>query len=92
MTDLGKLTYFLGMKLLETSKGLMLHQPKYATEILRKFEMLDCNSSVTPADTRLKLEVDESSETVDSTMFRQLIGSLRYFCQTRSDISYAVGY
>ncbi|GAU37412.1 hypothetical protein TSUD_361170 [Trifolium subterraneum] len=48
--------------------------------------------AVIPADTRLKLEVDGSSETVDSTMFRQLLGSLRYLCQTRPDISYAVGY
>ncbi|GAU49921.1 hypothetical protein TSUD_180390 [Trifolium subterraneum] len=92
MTDLGKLTYFMGMKLQQTTKGVILHQEKYATEILKKFEMLDCNSAVIPADTRLKLEVDGSSETVDSTMFRQLIGSLRYLCQTRSDISYAVGY
>ncbi|KAK2353501.1 putative mitochondrial protein [Trifolium repens] len=92
MTDLGKLTYFLGMELLETPKGMILHQAKYATEILRKFEMLDCNSSVTPADTRAKIEEDTSSDAVDSTMFRQLIGSLRYLCQTRPDISYAVGY
>jgi hypothetical protein len=92
MTDLGKLTYFLGMELLETPKGMILHQAKYATEILRKFEMLDCNSSVTPADTRAKIEEDASSDAVDSTMFRQLIGSLRYLCQTRPDISYAVGY
>ncbi|GAU46952.1 hypothetical protein TSUD_281870 [Trifolium subterraneum] len=92
MTDLGKLTYILGMELLATPKGMILHQAKYATEILKKFEMLDCNSSVTLADTRLKLEVEENSDTVDSTMFRQLIGSLRYLCQTRPDISYAVGY
>jgi hypothetical protein len=92
MTDLGKLTYFLGMELLETPKGMILHQAKYATEILRKFEMLDCNSSVTPADTRAKIEEDTGSDAVDSTMFRQLIGSLRYLCQTRPDISYAVGY
>ncbi|GAU36721.1 hypothetical protein TSUD_318190 [Trifolium subterraneum] len=78
MTDLGKLTYFLGMELLETPKGVILHQVKYATEILKKFEMLDCNSAVIPADTRLKLEVDGSSETVDSTVAvifgRQAIG------------------
>ncbi|WJX32793.1 hypothetical protein P8452_21078 [Trifolium repens] len=92
MTDLGKLTYFLGMELLETPKGMILQQAKYATEILRKFEMLDCNSSVTPADTRAKIEEDTGSDAVDSTMFRQLIGSLRYLCQTRPDISYAVGY
>jgi hypothetical protein len=80
------------MELLETPKRMILHQPKYATEILRKFEMLDCISSVTPADTRAKIEEDASGDAVDSTMFRQLIGSLRYLCQTRPDISYAVGY
>ncbi|KAK2392639.1 putative mitochondrial protein [Trifolium repens] len=92
MTDLGKLTYFLGMELLETSGGIVLHQAKYAKEILRKFEMVDCNSSVTPADTKVKIEDDDTSEAVDSTMFRQLVGSLRYLCQSRPDISYAVGY
>jgi hypothetical protein len=71
---------------------MILHQTKYATEILRKFEMLDCNSSVTPADTRVKIEEDLSGDEVDSTMFRQLIGSLRYLCQTRPNISYALGY
>ncbi|KAK2403542.1 putative mitochondrial protein [Trifolium repens] len=92
MTDLGKLTYFLGMELLKTSGGIVLHQAKYAKEILRKFEMVDCNSSVTPADTKVKIEDDDTSEAVDSTMFRQLVGSLRYLCQSRPDISYAVGY
>ncbi|GAU13535.1 hypothetical protein TSUD_346390 [Trifolium subterraneum] len=61
MTNLGKLTYFLGMELLATPKGTILHQAKYATEILKKFEMLDCNSSVIPADTRLKLEIYEQA-------------------------------
>ncbi|KAK2404675.1 putative mitochondrial protein [Trifolium repens] len=92
MTDLGKLTYFLGMELLETSGGIVLHQAKYAKEILRKFEMVDCNSSVTPADTKVMIEDDDTSEAIDSTMFRQLVGSLRYLCQSRPDISYAVGY
>jgi len=36
MTDLGKLAYFLGMEIIRTSKGLILHQTKYATEILNK--------------------------------------------------------
>jgi len=43
MTDLGKLSYFLGMEILITSKRLILHQTKYAIEILKKFNMLDCN-------------------------------------------------
>jgi len=91
MTDLGKLAYFLGMEYLRASKGLILHQTKYAAEILKKFNMLDCNSSITPADANIRNEVTEEDEGVDPTMFRMLIGSLRYLCQTRPDISYSVG-
>lgn len=31
MTDLGKLAYFLGIKFMETSRALVMHQEKYAT-------------------------------------------------------------
>lgn len=47
MIGLGKLAYFLGIEILRTSKGLILHQTKYATEILKRFNMLDCNSATT---------------------------------------------
>jgi hypothetical protein len=90
MTDLGKLAYFLGMEIFITSKGLILHQTKYATEILKKFSMLDCNSSITPSDANIKNEITEEDEGVDSTMFRRLIGSLRYLCQSKPDINYSV--
>ena len=34
---------------------------KYAVEILRRFDMLDCKAMDTPMDTNLKLLYDESS-------------------------------
>jgi hypothetical protein len=71
---------------------MVLHQAKYASEILKKFEMLECNPSITPTDTKLKIEDDDTSEAVDSTMYRQLVSSLRYICQSMIDISYIVGY
>jgi len=53
--------------------------------------MLDCNSSIAPADANIRNEVTKEDEGVDPTMFRRLIGSLRYLCQSRLDISYSVG-
>jgi len=91
MTNLGKLAYFLGMENIRTSKGLILYQTKYATEIPKKFNMLDCNSSITPSDANIRNEVKEDDESIDPTMFRRLVGSLRYLCQSRLDISYSVG-
>lgn len=40
MTDLGYLSYFLGMEFTRTSEGLFLHQSKYATDLLKRFRML----------------------------------------------------
>ena len=37
MNDLGEMSYFLGMKIKQTSKGIFISQRKYAGEILKKF-------------------------------------------------------
>ena len=36
----------------------MMHQRKYAGEILKRFEMEECNSTSTPAEPRLQLSKD----------------------------------
>jgi hypothetical protein len=52
--------------------------------------MMDCKSMPTPMVTNLKLLSDTSSETVDATMYRQMIGSLMYLTNTRPDICFVV--
>ncbi|XP_050876043.1 secreted RxLR effector protein 161-like [Lathyrus oleraceus] len=89
MTDLGNMVYFLGMKIMYYEKGIILHQLKYELELLKRFELLSCKVIVTPADANQKLDSD--GDDVDAAMFKQLIGSLRYLCNTRLDIFYAVG-
>ena len=42
-------------------------QEKYAVEILKRFDMLDCKAMATPMDTNLKLLSNESSKLVDVT-------------------------
>ena len=44
----------------------------------------------TPMDSNLKLLADDSSELVDVTHYRQIIGSLRYLTNTRLDICFVV--
>lgn len=73
MTDLGKHAYFMGMEILRTSKGLILHQTNYSTEILEKFNMMACNSATTPADINKRNELTSKEEIVDLTLFTKLI-------------------
>ena len=50
--------------------------------------MMDCMN--TPMASNMKLLSDASSETVDATMYRQMIGSLMYLKNTRPDIFFAM--
>nr|GFC87480.1 retrovirus-related Pol polyprotein from transposon TNT 1-94 [Tanacetum cinerariifolium] len=45
MTDLGKMRYFLGVEVFQTSAGIHVSQQRYAIEILTRFNMLDSNCS-----------------------------------------------
>jgi hypothetical protein len=51
-----------------------------------------CNLCATPMGPRLKLSKVSSAPPVDYTLYRSLIGSLRYLVNTKPDIAYSVGY
>lgn len=42
MTDIGELSFFLGMKFVKLKNGMVMHHQKYIGELLEKFEMESC--------------------------------------------------
>jgi len=90
MIDLGKLSHFLGLEFNQVQNGVSMHQNRYAHEVLKRFGMLNCNPSSTPAEPGLKLEKDPKEELVGATKFIQLVGSLRYLCNSRPNICFVV--
>ena len=68
--------------------GIFLGRGKYAVEILKRFRMMECMA--TPMASNLKLLSDDSSDPIDATMYRQMIGSLMYLMNMRPDICFAV--
>ena len=78
MSDLGDLSYFLGIEFAYTSRGILLHQKRYALEILKRFRMDNCNAATTPVEANLKPEVNNKEKEVDATLYKQMIGCLRF--------------
>nr|GEU39765.1 hypothetical protein [Tanacetum cinerariifolium] len=62
---------------------------EYATEILERAQILNCNPCRTPDDTEKKLGPEESPVT-DPTSYHSLAEALQYLTFTRPDLSYAV--
>jgi hypothetical protein len=90
MKDLGLMHYFLGLKFWQIPEKIFLNQGKYAVEILKRFNMLECKSMNTPMETKLKILVDTSLELVDATLYRKIIESLMYMMNTMPDKCFTV--
>ncbi|RDX63927.1 hypothetical protein CR513_57581, partial [Mucuna pruriens] len=84
MTDLGEMTYFLGIEINQKNGE------KYVKEILKKFRMDECKSVDTPMCQKEKLSKKNEAEPVDETFYRSLVGCLMYLTTTRPDILHSI--
>jgi hypothetical protein len=91
MSDLGLLSYYLGIEVKQNSGEISLCQSAYAVKLLDKCGMADCNAVQVPMDQRHKLSKISSNPPVDTTTYRSIVGSLRYLVHTRPDLAYSVG-
>ena len=90
MIDMGRLHYFLGLKVDNNKHGIFLSQRQYAADIISWAGMTDCKPLSTPADVNTKLAADEGERITEPTQYRSLAGELQYLTFTRPDITYAV--
>lgn len=71
--------------------GIFISQKKYANELLERFEMSQCTSVKNRIVFGSRLVKDEGVTKVNSTIYKQMVGSLRYLTVTRPDLMYVVG-
>ena len=90
MKDLGPLTYFLGLEVHQSEKGLVLDQHKYTLDLIDMAGLSHSTPVDTPLEVNLKLTQDSGDLLPDPTFYRQLVGSLIYLTNTRLDTAYAV--
>lgn len=90
LSDLGTLSYFLGLEASFSSDGLCLSQPKYIIDLLHRHHMTDCKPCTTPVCAKTQLSLHNGDLLPDAAEYHQLVGSLQYLTFTRPDIAYAV--
>ena len=91
MSDLGKLTYYLGIEVHQYGECIVLKQDQYAQKILEETGMGNCNSTHIPMDMNVKLSKSPKEKSINETEYRRSIGCLRYLLHTRPDLSFSVG-
>ena len=91
MTDLGLLYYFLGLEVKQGEGDVFVSQKKYASNIFKRFVLVNCKSAATPMNMNEKLQQKDGTRQAKARSFRSLVGGLIYLAHTRLDISYFVG-
>jgi hypothetical protein len=67
MSDLGPLSYFLGIEVLKTRKGFYLSQSKYIQQLLHRSGITDTHTPATPMDIHLQLRPTDGTPLEDSS-------------------------
>ncbi|GJR98525.1 pentatricopeptide repeat-containing protein [Tanacetum coccineum] len=76
MSMMGELNFFLGLQIKQMEDGIFFNQSKYIKEMLKKFGLEDFKPMKTPMSSDTKLTKDEECESVDSTKYRGMIGTM----------------
>ncbi|GJS55864.1 retrovirus-related pol polyprotein from transposon TNT 1-94 [Tanacetum coccineum] len=90
MSMMGELNFFLGLQIKQMEDGIFFDQSKYIKEMLKKFCLEDSKPTKPPMSSDTKLTKDEECESVDSTKYQGMIGSLLYLMANRPDIMFSV--
>ncbi|KAJ9542648.1 hypothetical protein OSB04_029154 [Centaurea solstitialis] len=90
ISDLGLLHYFLGLKVNQCVDGIFISQHKYAVDLLKRFNMLDCNPTSTPMNVNESLRANDGTDLASARFFRRIVGGLNYLSHTRPDIAFSV--
>ena len=62
MTDLGLMTFFLGMEIKQGEHEVFVCQKKYAKEILKKFKLEECKEMNTPMNQKERLCKEDGTD------------------------------
>ncbi|GJS07648.1 retrovirus-related pol polyprotein from transposon TNT 1-94 [Tanacetum coccineum] len=90
MSMMGKISFFLGLQISQSPRGIFINQSKYALESLKKYGFESCDPVDTPMVEKSKLDEDKEGNVVDPSHYRGMIGTLLYLTASRPDLQFAI--
>ncbi|GJV91503.1 retrovirus-related pol polyprotein from transposon TNT 1-94 [Tanacetum coccineum] len=86
MSMMGKISFFLGLQISQSPRGIFINQSKYALESLKKYGFDSCDPVDTPMVEKSKLDEDKEGKVVDPSHYCGMIGTLLYLTASRPDL------
>ncbi|GJS74935.1 hypothetical protein Tco_0724816 [Tanacetum coccineum] len=86
---MGEMTFFLGLQVNQSPRGIFINQSNYVLEILKKYGMETYDPVGTPMEINDKLDLDKNETLVNATKYRSMIGALMYLTSSRPNIVHA---
>nr|GEU67119.1 uncharacterized mitochondrial protein AtMg00810-like [Tanacetum cinerariifolium] len=90
MLMMGKISFFLGLDISQSPRGIFINPLKYALESLKKYGFKSCDPVDTLMVEKSKLDEDKEGKAVDLSHFRCMIGTLLYLTASRPDLQFSL--
>nr|GEX64164.1 retrovirus-related Pol polyprotein from transposon TNT 1-94 [Tanacetum cinerariifolium] len=90
MSMMEKISFFLGLQISQSPRGIFINQSEYALESLKKYGFESCDLVDTPIVEKSKLDEDKEEKAVDLSHYRGMIRTLIYLTASRPDLQFAI--
>nr|GFA58533.1 hypothetical protein [Tanacetum cinerariifolium] len=90
MSMMGKISFFLGLQISQSPRGIFINQSKYALELLKKYGFESCDPMDTSMVEKSELDEDTKGKAVDSSHYHGMIGTLLYLTSSRPDLQFSI--
>nr|GEV63383.1 hypothetical protein [Tanacetum cinerariifolium] len=93
MLMMGKISFFLGLQIFQSPRGIFINPTKYALESLKKYGFESCYPVDTPMVEKSKLDEDRERKAIDPSHYRAFADADHAGCQdTRRSTSGSVQF
>nr|GEW43341.1 uncharacterized mitochondrial protein AtMg00810-like [Tanacetum cinerariifolium] len=86
MSMMGKISFFLGLQISQSPRGIFINQSKYALESQKKYDFEFCDLVDTLMVEKSKLDEDKEGKSIDPSPHRSMIGTLPYLTASTHDL------